>query len=119
MKERVKNKWVKALRSGEYKQGHNRLLTVDYNSDESFCCLGVLCEIHAQETGGYWKDGVGTWEYSNKSDILPDSVREWSGVRDANGRAAGLNRSLAFINDSGQHDFNQIADVIEKHWEEL
>lgn len=35
----LKAKWVAALRSGQYKQGENRL----YNpADDSYCCLGVL-----------------------------------------------------------------------------
>jgi len=36
----VAQKWVKALRSGKYKQGRNRLRKKD-----RFCCLGVLCEL--------------------------------------------------------------------------
>lgn len=36
----VKRKWVKALRSGEYRQDHGFLVT-----DNGLCCLGVLaCE---------------------------------------------------------------------------
>jgi hypothetical protein len=38
----LKDKWVKALRSGKYKQGRGIL----YNPEEkSFCCLGVLEHI--------------------------------------------------------------------------
>jgi hypothetical protein len=35
-------KWLKALRSGEYKQGEDLL----YNpKEQSYCCLGVACVI--------------------------------------------------------------------------
>lgn len=34
--------WIKALRSGEYKQGRNRLKRRD-----RFCCAGVLCDLAA------------------------------------------------------------------------
>ena len=120
MKEIVKNKWVKALRSGEYDQGKNRLLTVHDNDSKSFCCLGVLCELHAQETGGHWEKERGLkWEYRGQEGVLPGSVMEWSGVSNVNGRATGLNGSLILMNDSGDYDFNQIADLIAKHWREL
>lgn len=38
----LKTKWVKALRSGKYKQGRGRLYDPD---TKSFCCLGVLEHI--------------------------------------------------------------------------
>ena len=53
----VKEKWLKALRGGEFKQGRERLCDLD---DNSYCCLGVLCEIAVAEgviertsSGGY------------------------------------------------------------------
>lgn len=49
LKHEVKEKWLKALRSGEYKQGRNTL----YNPDtDQYCCLGVLCELAFQERVG-------------------------------------------------------------------
>lgn len=40
-------KWLEALRSGDYKQGIEELFHQDYNDSseiqESFCCLGVAC----------------------------------------------------------------------------
>ena len=41
--------WVKALESGEYKQGHQLL-----NKDNEFCCLGVLCDLAAKDGGQQW-----------------------------------------------------------------
>lgn len=37
---KFKKAWVKALRSGKYKQGRGTLL-----EDNRFCCLGVACSI--------------------------------------------------------------------------
>lgn len=37
--------WVAALRSGEYKQGTHHLRS----TDNSYCCLGVLCELGGLE----------------------------------------------------------------------
>jgi hypothetical protein len=55
MDEKLKAKWVKALRSGKYKQAKDYLKTeIEVFDDESgetsrneigYCCLGVLCEI--------------------------------------------------------------------------
>ena len=35
-----------ALRSGEYEQGKNQL-----QSEYGYCCLGVMCDVFAKETG--------------------------------------------------------------------
>lgn len=40
MNQEIKEKWVAALCSGDYKQGQGRL-----RDDDGFCCLGVLCNI--------------------------------------------------------------------------
>jgi hypothetical protein len=34
-------RWIKALRSGKYKQAHGVLRT----GDNRYCCLGVLCDL--------------------------------------------------------------------------
>ncbi len=36
-----KAKWVKALRSGKYKQGTGSL----HSSNNNYCCLGVACQV--------------------------------------------------------------------------
>ena len=46
MNPEVKQLWLDALRSGKYEQGKLMLRP----TDNSYCCLGVLCEI-AQESG--------------------------------------------------------------------
>lgn len=37
----ARKKWVKALRSGGYQQGQNKLK----NHEGAFCCLGVACDL--------------------------------------------------------------------------
>lgn len=49
MNERVMKKWTKALRSGKYKQGRNRLCGIDSKGNKSYCCLGVLCDLYNNE----------------------------------------------------------------------
>lgn len=42
MKKVLRDKWVKALRSGKYKQTGDVLFDRHANS---YCCLGVLCKV--------------------------------------------------------------------------
>lgn len=44
MRQTLKEKWIKALESGEYKQGQG-VLVRGYQDNKTFCCLGVLCDI--------------------------------------------------------------------------
>ena len=41
----IKEKWLKALRSGEYKKGRLYLKEANQEGDIRYCCLGVLCEV--------------------------------------------------------------------------
>lgn len=50
MKKDIKDKWLTALRSGEYQQAEKVLRSEDDNGRASYCCLGVLCEL-AMEDG--------------------------------------------------------------------
>lgn len=125
MKEHIKDKWIAALLSGEYKQGRTRLKT----QDGGFCCLGVLCDLASEE-------GVGTWKGLNfQSDNfnmpwtswLPPEVVDWAGMRSINGElpfpvnlTPGKEaQSLISINDHQTSSFEQIAFAIEGCWEEL
>lgn len=44
MKNNIMKKWVKALRSGKYKQGTGTLKQYNRNEEAKHCCLGVLCQ---------------------------------------------------------------------------
>ena len=49
----IKEAWVEALRSGDYKQG-NMLRTEHTPGKPEFCCLGVLLDLG---DGGQWCTG--------------------------------------------------------------
>lgn len=106
MREDVKKLWVEALRSGKYQQGTGCL-----RMDDTFCCLGVLCDLHAKETGGKWDDRN---EYLDCSGILPSRVRDWAGL-DQRDPFAGDTIPLTGHNDRLLKTFPEIADLIEKH----
>jgi hypothetical protein len=116
MKADIKAKWLKALRSGKYKQGKERLQT----TAGRFCCLGVLCDLHAQATGAKWGEREGAPVYGKLEDApyyLPPVVQRWAGLKD---KRCTLPESaewedLGDANDSGKR-FSTIAKLIEKHF---
>lgn len=117
MKKDIADKWVAALRSGEFKQGRRALGNKVSNS---FCCLGVLCELAVKEEvckkesteNVYTYDARYTW-------YLPHVVKNWANMRTATGEIKSLNEYLYALNDIQMKSFTEIADIIEQHYEEL
>jgi hypothetical protein len=113
MNPEVKERWIAALRSGEYDQGKNLL-----RFEEKFCCLGVLCDLHSKETGNEWDIVEGIREtYLGMNGYLPAEVVEWAGLDTNNPRVKTVQeklveKDLAFLNDVG-YSFYQISDLIE------
>lgn len=124
MKEAWAKKWVKALRSGKYKQTTGTLREEDYDcvtqeTELRYCCLGVLADI----CGYKFRPG-------DIPDLLTPSVMHKTGMSSKRGAYSGVLKfksgsvyegkavSLANGNDNGK-GFKQIARIIEKHWKEL
>ena len=110
MNPQIKQKWVSALRSGEYQQTKGFLRT-----DDGFCCLGVLCDLYGKENNVEWNlvNNGQNYEFQNYKSHLPSSVVEWSGVKDNNPFVNNQTDGLIGLNDKGS-TFNKIADVIEE-----
>lgn len=116
MKEEIKEKWVAALRSGDYQQGTGYLHRTDGGQDQ-YCCLGVLCElaiadgipvdVHKVPTGGYY-------QYGGKDSFLPREVIAWAGMEGNDDPEVHEDGSLSILNDTG-HSFAKIADLIEEN----
>lgn len=110
MNEKIKTRWIKALRSGKYKQGRSYL-----HADDKFCCLGVLCEL-AVESGVILparkeqEDWCYTYGVSSTAAMPPAEVKFWSDLTNAD----TLN-TLANMNDGG-YSFEDIADFIEANF---
>lgn len=122
--------WLAALRSGDYKQ-----TTMTLRDKDGFCCLGVACDVYLK-SGDATKSAkwLNTAEFQSKksefgSGILPETVKEWLGLRDNAGehyvRAKKddliifpfggkryTQESLSALNDGGK-SFKQIAKIIE------
>lgn len=109
MNPEIKAKWIAALRSGDYKQGRNQL-----RKQDSFCCLGVLCNLHAQAHPEIAAKEISTESYMDYREALPPSVRQWADIN-AYGDPVHINgriKRLAHHNDAGR-TFLELADAIE------
>lgn len=132
MNKNIAKKWVKALRSGKYKQGDGYLKITDCSGDSCHCCLGVLCELYNEEQKRSKKkqirvhevewDGISVIRFGQgKNDrgvtVLPKNVQDWAGMKTESGTAEGFPlwaTDLAELNDSGA-DFDSIATTIENN----
>lgn len=89
---KLKQKWIKALRGGEFKQGRGRLKKANRH-----CCLGVLQAI--------------------APDIKSDSIYLLADIRNSRSYITGLpiskQQTLATMNDDA-NDFLEISNWIEK-----
>lgn len=114
LKEEPKKLWLEALRSGEYEQGQNVL-----EKAGKHCCMGVLCRV-AMKNGvlvnTHIKDGDKT--VFDHSDQFPSkSVWNWAlEEEDGSDLPVNMEQTLAKMNDSGDYDFKEIADFIEKEY---
>lgn len=115
MKPKVKKLWVQALLSGEYKQGRSRLR----DDKNRFCCLGVLCNLHAQTHPRFAKRQTNTVRYDRAIGIPSERVLKWAGLDPYDTVVIdGVRDELAGHNDGfgrrPPRDFKQIAKAIEE-----
>lgn len=102
----LKAKWLEALRSGKYDQTSGQL-----RQGNSFCCLGVLCDIFSP-SGWDASDGTYEWVYGEGPDeshevgVLPSSFKVEYGID------TDIEARLIEMNDDGV-PFDRIANYIE------
>jgi hypothetical protein len=109
----LKNKWVTALRSGEYQQGTGKMYNEETNT---YCCLGVLEHI----VNGWVSNGRGllTHKFCDVNNIDFDYKGEELcspsfDIPQLKSRPV----SAHSLNDIHRWTFEQIADVIEQQVE--
>jgi hypothetical protein len=117
MKLEIAKKWTTALRNGKYKGTKGRLAKFNKQGNPmGFCCLGVLCKLYENE---YPKDPIGNWNVA----FPPEKVRKWAGLKTENGRYTadkhGNRRNLVKQNDEQKRGFKGIANIIDKHVNDL
>lgn len=104
--------WVRALRSGKYKQTTGKLARID-DKRHGYCCLGVLCELAVKaKASAITKKTEECIFYNDESDFLPFKVRRWAGLRDDRGTLAD-GSDLSELNDDNR-PFEDIANTIEE-----
>lgn len=111
MKKDIKERWVKGLLSGNYKEATGNLKSIS-----GFSCLGVLCDIYSKEKKIPWKNH--SEDYPKESDykvihfnrsFLPIEVQEWAGLNTMDPQILG--KSLTHYEES----FKEIAALIEQN----
>jgi hypothetical protein len=108
--------WIKRLRSGEIKQ----IRKVLGREDGSRCCLGVACDIAAEQgivtKRLIFKNG-NIYAYNGHAEGVPLAAIKFFGLSSEEGLY--LKTSLVEDNDSRRLTFAQIADIIESEPEGL
>lgn len=114
----VKSLWIRALESGEYDKADYYLRVGD-----SFCALGVLCDLYNKQTGISWyyfggpkikrkkharvyEDRV--YSFLGSIKILHPLVREWADI------SLTEIADIAKRNDELGRTFRQIASYIQR-----
>ena len=95
MEAQLRNKWLKALRSGEYEQCEGQL----HIQDDGYCCLGVLarCAGYASyDIENHWIDIADLKDKELSHQLTKEDESH-----------------LIHMNDGGDDDFPAIADWIE------
>lgn len=120
MKPEIKEKWLAALKSGKYKQGKHALCRTN-DDEKSFCCLGVLCDLHRKtkkKKGFIWQqsDSKNDLMYNGSASYLPIEVQKWAGIgRKGSFNENGTAQDLASVNDNTQgNTFKAVIEKIEK-----
>jgi hypothetical protein len=115
MNSQIKQQWIAALTSGEYQQTQGKL-----KNDNSFCCLGVLCDLYSKKTGIPWqqKDGepIDSYRFYNETELLPLTISNWAGLGDIDNPIVEYGEEqmcISDLNDTGK-SFKEIAVIIEE-----
>lgn len=99
--------WLKALRSGKYKQTTKRL-----QDNKGYCCLGVACKVLIPK---FKQRKKGLFNlFGNLKGYMPFHQKfapEWL-MKISNYHR--LNSTLVYLNDIEKKSFIEIADIIEQ-----
>lgn len=104
----IRDQWIPALRSGEYRQGRTVL-----RHDQAFCCLGVAADllIRLGETSTQWEatEFGECYTLADEAGHLPATIRKAIGLSEVE------QQDLISLNDEDGKTFPEIADYIEAH----
>lgn len=108
MNQRYKQKWIDALRSKKYKQGTHEL----QGGPNTFCCLGVLCDISdaAHKAESKYANG-----WFNRDIPLECNLKRFGLDDDDTDDKISVVQRLINMNDDKKWSFRRIATWIEKN----
>jgi hypothetical protein len=114
LNKKIKQKWLKALRSGKYRQTRTGQLYSEPSN--AYCCLGVLQHCL---TGNVEDDTTPSTEWYIENGIPPlndmvnldDKLRKNIDL----GNEWNIENKLVQMNDKSKYNFAKIADWIEKN----
>jgi hypothetical protein len=104
MKTEIKERWINALRSGEYRQDKTCLRTIN-----GYCCLGVLLDVTKDISKGNWYNSVFVHTCYNSRFGISDSLREEFELTDE------MHKKCIVMNDVEGKSFTEIADYLEEN----
>ena len=112
MNPEIKQRWIEALNSDEYKQTKERL-----KDSTGFCCLGVVTDLYIKEHNQEWTlNEDSDYTFDGWHGALSSEVMNWAGIKGDTGTLKepvdGVD-NLAGLNDNG-YSFKQIAQVIKE-----
>lgn len=115
MNKEIKEKWLAALRSGNYEQGQGQMCVISPSGVAKYCCLGVLEEevqgedSWVQDSPIATRDGVSTDMFTSTGGLGHPSS-DTMDRSDIDQKAATF---LVNANDNLRWSFNAIASWIE------
>ncbi len=114
MNKRIKKLWVAALLSGEYLQGAGNLRNQDPLGNEVFCCLGVLCNLHAREHPEIAAAQTSKTKYMGNSQFPSWEVYAWANLSSSTTVKIGNVQDTLDEHNDNRKTFKQIAKAIDK-----
>jgi hypothetical protein len=121
MDQKIKKLWVKALQSGEFKQGRGHL-----EKDGCYCALGVLSVLALLEGICTYEEVRGVGTFDKREFKLSYNVMKWANIAQDNERylipaehgvivsIKGEETTIMELNDKGL-SFKKLASIIERH----
>ena len=118
MDKNIKKLWIKALRSGEFKQCKNYL-----SKDGKYCALGVLSVLALMEGVCTYNEEGGMGRFDNRRFRLSYNVMKWAAIAQEEERfldpkelgvlikIKNKETSILELNDTGK-SFKEIARII-------
>lgn len=109
----VLRKWVEALRSGKYKQQYGSLKSIDNKKKPSYCALGLLLHIIADdkniEEGStcFIVCNPGPNEAKSLICFIPFEIEKALDI---------FQQEIVALNDNNHATFKEIADYIEQRY---